>query len=244
MDSYEITDSVKLIQPFIADLSTWYIRRSRSRFVDGNKEALNVLYAVLLSLSKLAAPIMPFLCEEMYLNLKMVEDKQSVHLCDYPVGEAINSGESSLLELMEDIREICLLGNAERKKLKIKIRQPLRELRIKNDELKIKLDKASCKNDLLNLIKEELNVKNVDLVGGKQVSVEFDAKLTPELKAEGEARELIRLIQAARKKTDCTFSDKVTVFTPDWPKEWESEIKRRAIVDKLIKHSAFKVEKC
>jgi len=241
MDSYQITASVKLIQPFIADLSTWYIRRSRTRFVTGDKNALNTLYKVLLNFVKLIAPITPFITEELYLNLTVKTNKESIHLDDYPLVEKIMNEEKELLRKMELVREICFLGNAKRKEIKIKIRQPLNKFKVQNSKLKVELEQTK---ELIQLIKDELNVKEVVFTEGKELKVDLDTHITAALKKEGEARELIRKIQEARRKAGYRLDQWIICYAPKWPEEHEQEIKRQTLVKTLKKGPQIKVDNC
>jgi isoleucyl-tRNA synthetase len=198
MDRYEITKAVRLFSDFVDDLSNWYIRRSRKR------EFSQQLHSLLFSLSKLLAPFLPFLAEYLYQKLRDKKNPESVHLCDYPQPnkKLINK---KLEEKMEKVREIVALALAKRAKAKIKVRQPLNELRIKNDELQ-------KEKELLDLIKEELNVKKIVFDRRIKDRVELDTKLTPELEKEGLMREIIRQIQEMRKKANLTPKDKIIVY--------------------------------
>jgi isoleucyl-tRNA synthetase len=180
---------------FVDDLSLWYVRRSRKRFHrDGEdrKEAVQALYYVLLNLTKLIAPIMPFSAEEMYQGLKTEEMPESVHLCDWPKAEEKRLSKE-LEEKMSGIRNIVTLALAERAAAGIKVRQPLRELKIKNVEFK-------KEKDLLELVKEEVNVKEIIFDNKIKKEVELDAKITKELGEEGEVREIVRNARDLRKK--------------------------------------------
>ncbi|MBI3955159.1 hypothetical protein HY338_01840 [Candidatus Gottesmanbacteria bacterium] len=89
-------------------------------------------------------------------------------------------------------------------------------------------------SELIKLIQDELNVKQVEFVEGKgELMVEFDITLTPELIAEGEARELVRQIQMKRKESGCSLTDKIIVKMPRWPKEFESQIMKKTLASKL-----------
>ena len=170
------------IEKFVSDLSTWYIRRSRDRMTD---EFFSTCHEVLVTLCKLLAPFTPFIAEEIFRNLT---GKESVHLADWPTlsksSKSSSEGET-LRAQMRLVREICEQGHAQRKSNNLKVRQPLQ---------KITIDKK-LSEDLLQLIKDELNVKEV-VFGDK---FELDTKLTPELEAEGRARDIVRDIQDARK---------------------------------------------
>ncbi|MFH1780713.1 MAG: class I tRNA ligase family protein [Candidatus Nealsonbacteria bacterium] len=195
IDAYDITGAARAIEDFtINDLSLWYIRRSRKRF----REAQNTLELVLLTLSQLTAPFIPFLSEEIYENVSRRYEKRSrsVHLTDWPKADAklINK---KLEKEMEKVRKIVALALAERAKSGIKVRQPLQKLEI--------TEKIS--QELLNLIKDEINVKEV--ISGK--TLKLDTVITPALKEEGLLREIIRQIQEMRKKAGLKPQDKISI---------------------------------
>ena len=92
------------------------------------------------------------------------------------------------------------------------------------------------------MIKDELNVKKIKFIAGKgELRVEFDTNLTQDLKDEGLARDIIRKIQEERKKLDTALDKKVDVFMPDWPKDWEEYIKKKALVSAIQKRDQFSV---
>jgi len=156
MDVFELTKVVREIQEFIIeDLSNWYIRRCRRRFwstdLDEDKKAVyNTTYEVLVGICKIIAPFVPFISEELYRNLT---GEESVHLALYPeVNDMLINKE--IEDRMDLVRNLVGLGRASRESAKIKVRQPLREVLIDGKyEEKI--------SDLIPLIKEELNVKEV-----------------------------------------------------------------------------------
>lgn len=205
LNKYEVTSAARLIDNFVInDLSLWYIRRSRRRFQKPNskkelKDASNTLSYVLLTLSKLTAPFIPFLSEEIYKDLSETKSRLSVHLADWPKinKQLINK---SLEEKMAKARAVVTLALSERNKAGIKVRQPLTELTIKN--LELKKEKA-----LLELIKEEINVKKITF--GK--SLKLETKITLALQEEGIVREVIRQIQEMRKRAGCKPQDKILV---------------------------------
>jgi len=140
-----------------------------------------------------------------------------------------------------------VLGHAERKTKRIKVRQPLKKLKIKNEKLKMTMQNLKREKyvSLVSLIKDELNVKEVEFIyegKDKEIKVEFDTKLTPELIAEGEARELVRQIQDLRKKGNYKPVEFITVSAPSWPKEHEDYIKKRALVKELIKGDTLAIK--
>ena len=247
LDNYQVNIAPEAIQYFVNDLSTWYIRRSRDRIGptvsdQGDKNSFYLTaYEVLVSLSKLLAPFTPFISEEIYRNLT---GEESVHLSDWPKQSSI-AQRSGLMDEMELVRKVCELGHAKRKEAKMKVRQPLKELRIKN--LELPFDNAQgrqIKDELLQLIKDELNVKEVEVVAGKgELQVELDTTLTPELIEEGKARELVRQIQLIRRESGCGLSDRVIVTCPDWPKQFESLIKKETLARTITKGDTLQVSK-
>jgi len=236
LDEYDVTFAARAIENFVIDdLSQWYIRRSRKRFQTKEqlKEVSQTLYFVLLTLSKLTAPFIPFLSEEIYKNLTK---KQSVHLEEWP---KVNKEliDEKLEKKMEKVRELVALVLAERAKAGIKVRQPLNELRITNYELK-------REKELLDLIKEEVNVKNITF--GK--TLKLDTKITPELKEEGMVREVIRQIQEMRKRAGLKPRDKIQVFylgSPDLNKilvkNKKSILEKAKVKDLILKEELKKV---
>ncbi|MBC7074121.1 class I tRNA ligase family protein [Candidatus Parcubacteria bacterium] len=207
LENYDITQAARLIDFFvIEDLSLWYIRRSRKRFQKPkNKKELilasQVLGYVLLNLSKILAPFLPFLADYVWheiSNLKFKSQK-SVHLEDWPKFEK-KLVDFQLEKEMEKAREVVRLALAERARAKIKVRQPLKLLQIPQKEL-------VTKEELLELIKEEVNVKEITF--GEKLFL--DTTLTPELLKEGIIREIMRHIQAMRKEMGLQPKEKVIV---------------------------------
>ena len=178
MDKFELTKVVRGIQEFvIEDLSNWYIRRNRRRFwstnLDDDKKAVyNTTYEIMVDICKIIAPFVPFISEELYRNLT---DNESVHLDYYPEGneELIDK---ALEEKMDLVRNLVALGRASRENVKIKVRQPLNEVVIDGKY-------EDMISDLVPLIKEELNVKNV--VFEKDLSQFMNFSLKPNFKEAG-----------------------------------------------------------
>ena len=153
---FDLNKVTKLVVPFLNDdLSNWYIRSNRRRFWDSelteSKKAVYLtMYEALITLCKLTAPITPFLTEEIYQKLT---GEESVHLADFPV-ENTDLIEETIEERMDLVRDVCSLGRFAREEVNIKVRQPISSLILpKSDEMII--------GDLLPVIKEELNVKEV-----------------------------------------------------------------------------------
>ena len=176
LDSYDLSAAIDPIVKFIDELNNWYIRRSRRRFWksenDTDKtEAYESLYVALKTLSLVAAPFVPFITEEMYLNLKTSEDKESVHLCDYPVPNAdwINK---ELEFKMETVQKAVSMGHSLRNQFNLKNRQPLASVALVTrnpEEKRVLAEMEEC-------IREELNVKKVEFHDREDELVEYKAK--------------------------------------------------------------------
>jgi len=202
MEKYELDKTVKPIGEFVDDLSTWYLRRSRDRFKSGDKkEALETTKFVLLEFSKAIAPFMPFVSEHIYRQVG--GGKESVHLEDYPAldKKLLKSG---VIEEMKGVREVVSLALEARMNAGLKVRQPLLSLKIKNNDSKFAKD-----NDLLDIIKDEVNVKEVLFDKTTSEGIWLDTNITPELKKEGIVRDFIRHIQDMRKQMGLTPGDYV-----------------------------------
>ena len=176
LDLYDIHKANTLFISFIDVLNNWYIRRSRRRFWRSEndldkKEAYQTLYSVLMKFVKLSCPIIPFITEEIYQNLKDDSMPESIHLCDYPVAD--NSKRDSQLERkMEVTRKVVSMGRALRSNFSIKIRQPLKSLSIVTREQEEKI----ILKEMSSLIAEELNVKDVAVRDNEDELVEYSAK--------------------------------------------------------------------
>ncbi len=170
-DVYNLTDVTRSITEFVnEDLSNWYIRRNRRRFwgsdLNNSKKAVyKITYEVLEGITRLIAPIIPFISEELYQKLT---NKESVHLADFPRHDEklINK---EIEEKMDLVRELISLGRAAREEAKIKVRQPIGEVIVDGKYQKII-------GDLTILIEEELNVKKVTYVPDLSVYMNFEVK--------------------------------------------------------------------
>jgi len=211
MDNYDTVKTCRAVAKFIEDLSIWYVRRSRERFKhdsenkDDKNQASYVLRLALFNLSKVMAPITPFLAENIYQQIKSEKDLESVHLEDWPkVNEKLI--DNGLEKKMEETRKIVALALAERAEKEIRVRQPLASLKIKNQKSKIKND-----IELLKLIEDEVNIKKIVFDNSIEKEVELDLEITEELKKEGIKREVIRNVKDLRKEAGLTFKDQVFV---------------------------------
>jgi isoleucine--tRNA ligase len=171
MDEYDLNKAVKLINYFVnEDLSNWYIRRNRRRFWESEmttskKAVYQTTYEVLVGVCLLIAPIVPFVADEIYVNLT---GEESVHLADYPQYDK-KMIQETIEKKMDLVRELISLGRNAREEVKIKVRQPLSEVILdgKNEVLI---------GDLVQLIKEELNVKTVTFASDLSVYMNFEVK--------------------------------------------------------------------
>lgn len=299
-EGYDVMRFCLEAERFVDDrLSNWYVRRNRERFWSKNAElddagrkdklaGYQTLYAVLTTLAKLMAPVVPFLAEVMWRNLRAESDPESVHLCDYPTADE-SVIDVELSDVMSALLRLVSLGGAARNLAKIKVRQPLAELVVRptndatrlavvrfvdqlRDELNVKgvslpidpvpailtttvrLNKKSAAAKLGAKLKEAESAlaDQVALDGGHVVAARFrdagsyhlagvelytsdiivehhgpegwvgvddrgtqvmlDTRITPELKAEGLARDVIRLVQDARKSAGLDVADKIALY--------------------------------
>ena len=215
-DAYDLTKVVRKITDFVSeDLSNWYIRRTRRRFwaseLDDSKKAVyNTTYEVLEGLCKLIAPIASFVAEEIYTSLTL---KESVHLEDFPVCDETKINEE-IEEKMDLVRNLISLGRNAREEAKIKVRQPIKEIILDGKNKNII-------NDLTDLIKEELNVKEIVFTDDLNKYISYEIK--PNFKVCGPI--LGKNIKA--------FSDKLITLSPEDLKELESGGKVELTVNDL-----------
>ncbi len=211
LDEYKVLEPARAIKDFIGDLSQWYVRRSRDRFKgedEKDKEnALQTLGYVLREVSKLIAPFTPFLAEDVYQKITRGKNKESVHLETWPEVTIAPLSEILILGQMEEVRKIVSLALEARARAGIKIRQPLSTLSVKSDGAKVT-------PGLQDIIKDEINVKKISFDIHIDSEVELDTNITPDLKEEGEVRELVRAIQEFRKEKKMEPGDSlnITIF--------------------------------
>lgn len=210
MRRYDLQNAVKPILPFIDDASNWYVRRGRKRFwkTDNDtdkQQAYRTLHYVLVQLSLVMAPFTPFLAEELYRKLTGGE---SVHLLDWP---AIGHIDELALGQMARLREAINQGLSQRAAAGLKVRQPLSKVTLTGEGLGFLDHQAPRGPFYAGILLEELNVKRCGLPPSpdKGLKVKLDLNLTPELKREGLARELIRHIQTLRKDSSLDVDDRI-----------------------------------
>ena len=154
MESYDFAIACQELSSFMEVLNNWYIRRTRDRFWEGDSQAFDVLYTVLINVSKIMAPFMPFLTEYVY---KSLTGEESVHLTDYPSLDSIKI-DNKLVAEMDFLQDLCSAGKNLREEKNLRNRLPLSSLTVVSPE-------AGANNALsaefISIIKDELNVKNV-----------------------------------------------------------------------------------
>ena len=197
LNGYDVAAAVKPILPFIDDASNWYVRRSRRRFwksddTDDKQNAYRTLHYVLSRLAQVMAPFTPFLAEELYQRLTGAE---SVHLTDWPAAGHVSD---LVLKEMAEVRDYVNQTLAIRAANRRKVRQPLALLTVPT---------LGSFVDYLEILTEEVNVKTVE----QGSTLELDITITPALHREGLAREVIRLVQTARKKAGLQVDDRINL---------------------------------
>ena len=212
MKAYNLLRATAGILPLLDDLSNWFVRRSRRRFWksedDNDKdEAYRTLYYVLLYIAEILAPFTPFLSEELYQ--KLTGESESVHLLDWPEAGKIDQ---EVLDEMKRTREVISEGLRMRMEGDlIKVRQPLAKFQYEGEKLAKEYEE---------MIRDEVNVKKVTN-GAKYL---LDKTITEELAKEGFARELVRSIQAARKKAGLEVDDRINLSVSSELDEKQKEI--------------------
>lgn len=200
--NYELDKATRPVTEFVDDLSVWYLRRSRDRLKgedESDKTAtIATLRYVLQQLSLVMAPSMPFYAEYLWRQVKADEAPESVHLASWPEAGAY---ESDLTAMMASVRNFVSAALELRAKAGIKVRQPL---------AKVTLYEA-LPEDYLPLILDEVNLKAIAVDTNQSEPVTLDTEITPELQAEGDAREFMRQVQELRKKAGLQASDRITL---------------------------------
>ena len=182
LSNYRIPEAARFIEEFVDDMSNWYVRRSRERFWAKGMEqdkinAYMTLYTALVTISKVAAPMIPFMTEEIYRNLVCSIDKnapESIHLCDFPEVDA-SMIDKDLEDAMDEVLNIVVMGRACRNNANIKNRQPIGQMYVKAEKT---LDQF-----YVDIIADELNVKKVDFTD--DVSSYTTYQFKPQLRTVG-----------------------------------------------------------
>ena len=205
LELYKLDRVIWALDGFIDDLSNWYLRRSRDRFRSEEtlvrEEANNTLLFVLIETAKVLAPFAPFVAEDIYLRLTKNQSAESVHLTTWPTKKDFDQ---DLTEKMSEVRKIVTLGLELRMSAGIKVRQPLASLTLRENLF-------ASQEDLLDLIKDELNIKEIICDSALAEPLQLETTISSDLQAEGLVRELIRLIQDWRKQKKLVAGDKINV---------------------------------
>lgn len=214
LDRYDLSGAARVLQPFVTDLSTWYVRRSRNRFkVDGNdkQEAIATLRVVLETFAKMIAPFMPFLAEMMYQEVQGdflgSEKRLSVHLEMWPESVETNT---QILDEMGEARAIVSRILDAREEAGRAVKQALASVQIFTPS-------GEIHHGILAQILEETNIKSGTVEKGDALKVVIDAILTSELMHEGIIREITRRVNTLRKKAGLTIEDRIDLVI--WSQE-------------------------
>jgi len=226
LEAYNIGAAGRELAGFADDLSRWYLRRSRSRFQRPESEkdlieASSFLRELLLQFSRLIAPFAPFFGEALF---KALSPEESVHLADWPRADQ-RKIDRGLSEKMAKIREIAAAALAKRAEAGVKIRQPLAELRIKGKRW-LKAE------EILEILKDEVNVKKIAFDPDLGEDIRLDLEITPELKQEGSRREFVRMVQEMRQKADLKPGEEIIV-----------EIEAPAVLQEAIQTAEVELKK-
>ncbi|MFN4212536.1 MAG: isoleucine--tRNA ligase [Microgenomates group bacterium] len=231
LKEYNAREASLEIEKFVDDLSTWYIRRSRERVWLNSQDSQDkenfyqTLYYILVNLSIILSPFIPFISEEIYTNLTGLE---SIHLTFWPKVEK-NLINTSLEEQMKLARKVVEAGHSKRKEKGIKVRMPLAKLELEVDE-----DCSQITDQVWEVVLAELNVKNI-IVNKKVRYPKKEVLVTDEqLRKEGELRELIRQIQNRRKSLGLKPTDKVRISIPAKFKDHIEILKKKIMAKEII----------
>jgi isoleucyl-tRNA synthetase len=238
LEGYNAQKASEEIENLVNDLSLWYVRRSRDRVGPSSEDEKDriafyeCLYFVLTNLSRMLAPFVPFIAEEIYTNLT---NEESVHLSDWPKASK-EDVDTKLEEEMIDARALVEAAHALRKQAEIKVRIPIRKMEYSGP--------MEISGEVLKIVREETNTYELNFA--KKLDVyKVDAKTNDEnLDLNfGLARDIVRKIQEERKNLQTKPNEKVKITIPFWPREHEDYIKRKALISKIIEGEKFTVIK-
>ncbi len=201
-DNYLLDEATRGIGDIIDDISVWYTRRSRERLKgdageSAKREAYETLTYVLVTLAKVMAPVMPFIAERVYKAVG--GERESVHLDMWPTGGDVDD---DLIMNMKDVRDAVSVGLMERTKSKMNVKQPLQSITLKN----------TIAEEFFDLVRDEVNIKEVIIDNTQESDALLDLTITDELQKEGDIRKLMRAIQDKRKELGLQPVDEVTLI--------------------------------
>ena len=182
LENYRIPESARALQDFVDDMSNWYVRRSRERFWAKGMEqdkinAYMTLYTALVTVAKVAAPMVPFMTEDIYQNLvRSLDEKapESIHLCDYPVADP-SVIDKELEANMDEVLKLVVMGRACRNAANIKNRQPIGKMFVKSENV--------LPTFYQEIVEEELNVKSLEFTDDVRAFTSYSFK--PQLRTVG-----------------------------------------------------------
>lgn len=229
MDGYDTPATCHIIQDYVTDLSTWYVRRSRERIREDETAAKTLAWA-LDAVARVMAPVTPFIAELVYRNIHG-ESSDSVHLAQWPVAYDA-SIDAELERGMATTRLAVEKLHAKRKEANVGIRQPLASATITNLP-------SALGSEFTAIIMDELNVKAVSATAGEgEMTATLDTTLTPELVAEGKARDLVRKVQGVRKDAGLKIDARIVLTLPpeykDMPQALLDGVKRDTLADDVV----------
>ncbi len=245
-EAYQLDRAMRTLNEFIDDVSTWYVRRSRDRFKTEGSDRQHAIFTtrfVLENISRLMAPVTPFIAEDLYKKVRFVEtaaDSDSVHLQNWPLTipltpqnsdrkdltpEGQKGFEDQVIAEMKAVQDLVEQGLALRSAAKIKVRQPLASFTYALESA----DSIVLSPDMEEILKDELNVKEVS----RGEALTLDTEVTDELKGEGAVRDLMRAIQEERKNQDLNPKDLIDLIIAVQESGGESEVILRKHEDML-----------
>ena len=224
LEAFDATGASRAIEEFVIDLSTWYVRRSRRRFWKSESDrdklsAYQTLHEVLVTVARLLAPFTPFVAEDLYRNLTLGQAADSVHLAAWPEAEA-SLLDRELAAEMARVRRVVEMGHKERDRTNLKVRQPLAGATVPGPALSAELEA---------IVLDELNLKSLRYAEKDSREVQLDTNVSPELRLEGLAREIVRKIQGARREAGLNIEDRVELL-------WRADGELAAAVEKWGDH--------
>lgn len=238
MENYDSQKASTEIENFVGDLSLWFVRRSRDRIGPSSedesdkKNCYETLYFILVNLSNVLAPFLPFISEDIYTNLT---GEESVHLSDWPSADK-KLIDNDLENEMVAARQIVEVSHALRKQAEIKVRIPIKVMTYSGP--------SEISPLVLEILKNEINVYDLKFSSKSDVFSVVAKTSDDNLDLQfGLARDIVRKIQEERKTLGTKADEKVNITLPFWPKEHEDYIKRKALIANISEGEKFSVSK-